>query len=312
MKFLSTFIRGIKQSKTWRSELEDIVGNQSSELIELNQRKKSLGVSGLGTVLFGELFDVNPDPKVAYVTSAFNLFTSYIDCHIDNTHGLDLDSSNQGDISSLLDEAANYLETGETDNDFLLKTKPLVDYVRSSIINRDETALQSFCAHARGYAESVKRDLILEDPNERREERIKLGKAYGNVVSDLLNIFSERRLNEDQRKAIQIFSACGTLQDDFVDITEDGSWSYILAQGVSLMSNISNLYQHRKGIIELYKLGSELIENPSERSGYKRMFNSLMIGGDLFFVKKGISYLTEKVHDLEKRQIVTPEQKLLG
>jgi len=307
MKVLSTIIRSINQSRNWQSKLENIVGNDPNgdEIIELNRKKKSLGISGLGTVLFGELFNLETDSEVAYVTSAFNLFSSYIDCHLDGTHGFSLGETDQTDVGALLNETANYLECGNTKNELLLRGKHLVDYIRNSIISRDRPAMNQFCAYAIQYAESVENDFSLDIPHMRMEERIKLGEVYGSIISHLLDIFSKRKLTDRQRKAIQIYSACGALQDDFVDIWEDGNRSYILQRGGTFASTLSKLYNHRMKIFELYRQGSSLIENPNQRDDYEKMFNENTKTVTVTYIKEG------SVYQLQCLKSIDPEHENL-
>jgi len=297
MRILSTTLRSAIQSKKWQNKLDDIVSadTNSGNIVQLNNKKKSLGISGLGTILFGELFKLDTHPEVAYVTSAFNLYSSHIDCHLDGTYGLGLSKTATNDIDRLLNYAIDYLEGGSTDNELLLEGRPLVDYVRHSILSRDQQAMSPFCAHVREYADSVNNDFSLDDPEMRMRERIKLGESYGAIISNLLDIFSRRKLTDKQGKSIRIYSACGALHDDFVDLFEDGSKSYVLKGSKSTRDTLFKIYHHRKNMHELFKEGNYLMENQSQRKDYNRMFNALILGGDMFFIKKGIEYLTKRI-----------------
>lgn len=308
MNMFSITKRAMHQSKVWQKKLEDIIseGSESANLIKFNKRKKSLGISGLGTILFGELFGLQLNPKAANVTCAFNLYSSFIDCHIDGTYGLDLNFElNNSDIGFLIDEGINFLETGDTYSPFLSKTKPLVEYIRDELISRG-IDLSGFYGHVRQYAFSLRKDFTLTLPQDRIAERIRLGRFYGDIIADLIDIFSEKKLTQTQRQVIQIYSSCGAVHDDFVDVREDGKNSYIFYNSKGFFDKILRLYDHTKIAPKLFEEGIKLINDPVQQKKYRKMFNSLMVGGYMFFIKKEI------VHDLKKlslrRQNQTADQ----
>ncbi len=290
MSLANNIRRVFNQSKNWQKDLEAIT--DSPVMLELSRRKKSLGISGLGSLFLGELFDLKTSYEIVNTTSVLNLYSSYIDCYIDKTYSF-YDAETDLSGNELIMSSVDFIERGITDDKFLFQAEDLVSYIRKSIVSRGGDICE-LCLYLHDYASCVIDDDHPYDKSHLLVKRKYTGIFYGRLISYMLDLFSENSLSENRRKAIETYSACATFLDDYVDITEDGNDCYIIDPSGRFMDNVHALYRHRSFVKNLFNEGLDLLDDPEEKKGYMQMFNLLLFGADVFFLKKGIVFLLSK------------------
>ncbi len=298
MNLISIVRTSFRELKSWQQNLEKMFDNDlENDVIKLNKAKKGVAISGLGSLVFGKLFNLDIDYESIKVTAAFNLYSSYLDCCIDGTHSEIFSSQKNSNLNifELISEGIKFLETRNTKNEFLLKAQPLVDYLNQSVLSKDNSF--KFILHdlLTEYASSIINYFDTQSSEEKKLERLNIGMIYGKIQSAFINLYSKKKLASNEEKVIQNFCAISTLYDDFVDIIEDGNESYILDKNISLSENTLNLYNHRKKTVSLFRDSKFLIQNSNQRKNYNMLCKTLMFLGDIFFIKKGLNYLAEKI-----------------
>ncbi len=259
----------------WTETLEELIQPLPKDLAksfrQLHTRRKGLSVSGLGTLLFGEMFNLNTDPIVSNVTAAINFGSGYLDDYID------LHDPDPSFTETMLDDLLHFSETGTNDNEFLTRIAPIVQYIREQFDTKiNDGILDAF----KYYKDASVAEMKANTPDDRESARIKIADGYSMMLSHTLNAFSENQLTPNQWQAIKLFTRSSVLLDDLCDMYPDAdskAGSYVMDRIKQSGSTIKVIYDQARKIQTNFKEGKKLIQNYDDKRLYQDMANSANI-----------------------------------
>ena len=301
-----------EQVHSWNLKLEEILAKslpKDREMIDRLNARKGFALSGLFPVFFGEMFGLETRGEVANVNAAFNLSCGYVDRYIDGQLGLET-SPDLADVRGLAKEIIGgfygLFHGKDPSNEYLRSVKPLVSYVMSNFLASSHADLMKVI---KGYKEAAEKELDAKTIEEKEKARIEIGRTYATVASFMIDSFSEGKLEESHRRAIEDYMIGSTIADDFADIfidmrTPTGSHLNDRAkQGGNLPFIL--LSQFAESVRYFQKGKSELKDTKQRRE-----YGSLVAIGLLFYSKSFVIKAAEHFIHFYLPNMLNPVRKI--